>query len=106
MDVEALPYPPFVISNSSGLESDIIQEIGQALNITFKINIHPNATINMGEKIDGIWNGFLGRIHSRLNLGIGTISPEADLLNDFTYSVKYYWVKVVLVVPIAALVPR
>lgn len=105
--VHALPYEPFVISNISGIETDVINEIGKVLNISIQIELYPSAPMDLGEKDDnGTWTGFLAPVYDLWHLGIGNIPPESEYMNDFTFSLDYIRAKIVYVVPIANLVPR
>ncbi|XP_066150912.1 uncharacterized protein [Euwallacea fornicatus] len=106
-NVHALPYEPFVIGPTSGIEVDIVRNIiGKTLNISFSVTLYRNETLKLGDMAaDGSWTGFLEPIFSQWYLGIGNIPPETKLTEDFTYSVAYHWNHNVYVVPISALVP-
>lgn len=104
--VQALPYPPFVMKSHMGVEIDILKLVGLMLNLTFIIELYPNYTMHLGEQTpNGTWTGFLEPIFSDWQLGIGSIPPDSELTEDFTFSVPYIWNQNVYVVPIAALVP-
>uniref|UniRef100_A0AAR5NYW9 Ionotropic glutamate receptor C-terminal domain-containing protein n=1 Tax=Dendroctonus ponderosae TaxID=77166 RepID=A0AAR5NYW9_DENPD len=104
--VHALPYEPFVISNLSGIETDVINEIGKVLNISIHIKLYLSAPMDLGEKCDnGNWTGFLAPVYDSWHLGIGNVPPESEYMDDFTFTLDYIRAKIVYVVPNANLVP-
>lgn len=108
VDVVSFEYPPFVVNETAGFEIEMLQILGEHININFNLLIEGNGDSNWGElnKSDGIWSGRLGQVEERSAVAVGNLRAMPELQRYFDFSESYYYDKMVWVVPVAELAPR
>lgn len=105
-NVITMPYEPFVINETKGIEMEILHLLGNLYNIKFNINLISEAT-DWGEKMENnTWNGPLDRVYKDNMLGVGNIRKNIDYMRDFDFTYDYYTESMVWIVPIAEPVPK
>lgn len=102
-----MPYKPFVINETDGIEIRVLQNLEKALNVHFNISLSKISS-SWGQKtVNNSWTSNLRLIHEKMYIGIGNVDIGSDIdFNDFSFSQFYHNEPLVFVIPIAQMVPE
>lgn len=108
VDVISFELPPFVVNQTTGFEVQLVQTLGEHINVDFELLIEKNGTSNWGDlnESNSTWSGRLGLVQRKSGVAIGNLRVVTSLQRHFDFSDGYYYDKLVWVVPVAQLAPR
>lgn len=113
-DVQLMYIPPMVISTTSGAEIEILNTVGEKLNISFHYHVQsvsqnwglmgpldPTCKVNCSK-----WTGSLKKIDlDPFLIGVGRVTVTPDRSMHFAFAITYYMEDMLWVVPSAELIP-
>lgn len=107
LGVVAMPYKPFVINKTDGIEIRVLKGIERALKIHFNITVSKVSSSWGEQTANGTWTKNLGLVYEKKYFGIGNVDIGRDIdIEDFVFSYSYHTEPLVFVVPIAQFVPE
>lgn len=100
-------YPPFVIAENRGFETQLVRELGKAMHINFSLFID-NETTSWGAKNPetNAWTGRLGYVQNNSAIGFGSVQYSSEVVEDFDFTTGYFYEHIVWVVPTAPAFPE